>query len=1154
MKRFFTLILLSTLVQQIVLAAGPTVPASNLTFSSVDGNRFGATLNVGDGAGRIVVVKEGSPVVGTPVNGVVYNVHSNFATFGTDFTAPGEYVVSRSSFANFQVYNLKPGTTYHVAIFEYSGTGTGTTYLNIPLTGSQSTLVAPATQASAITVTAATGNTLTLGWTKGSGTGRIVVARKGAAVSALPVDATNYSIDENFGTGSDIGGGSFVVYKGNATGFTAKNLEPNITYHFAVFEYNGSTYPVFLKPGATVSGTTNAGPSVAPTNAMFSSVEGSSMRVTVTVGNGNRRLFIASKGSPVTAVPVNGATYTAKKEFALGTEIMPGQFVVGAGSANYVDITNLEPNTTYHVRVFEYDADAADNNYYLTSSSAIKSGSTATTPTGLSTGLKVNSLAGTNVTIGLTPGTGAYRTVIMKAGSAVDAVPTDLTYYSGGSSNFGTGTTITAGNYVVHARINGSSFSVSTLTPGVTYHIAIYEFNGYNTPVYSTTAATFSFTVPNEPTTRPTAPAISYREGKSFRLSWTNGNGAMRIIVAKKGSAVTAKPVDKDTYTANERFTLGQEIATGEYVVGITDKTYIDLKDLELNTTYHFAVFEYNIGSDGKPDYLTSSFLAHNGSTIATPTVQGTITGITGIQATQATFSFTAGNGDYRLLVMKKAAAVSASPVEFTRYNASPIFGGSSTLIADGCHVVYTANAAGSQTVTGLDPNTTYHIAAFEFNGVSEPSYLRTAVPTASFTTGDVPGATTPTVAASGPTVSGVDGNKLTLNWTNGNGARRLVVMKAGGPVTFVPAAGNTYAADASFGNSTDLGGGQFAVLNNNANTVDITNLQPGTIYHYTIFEYDGTGALVRYLTSAVLSSYVATFSAPSLAPSAPAATSGAGSVTITWTNGNGSARLVVMKEGSAVGGTPVTLSFYPPSATFKSGTQIAIGEYVVYANTGSSVTVTGLDPLKTYYYSIFEYNGVTAPVYNFAAAQGFASAGASLPISLLYFKAKEENGDVLLSWATAQESNNKFFTIEKSTNGGSFAVVKELPGAINSDRKIEYNYTDVKGATGKAWYRLKQTDLDGRYTYSDAVLVNPATASGKISLSPNPAQSQVRIVWPGTAKDAVLVAYTANGIAVKQEKLVAGRAIDCAGWKPGTYYITILVDGKQYQSTLVKQ
>ncbi|MDF2190040.1 T9SS type A sorting domain-containing protein [Paraflavitalea sp. CAU 1676] len=1154
MKRIFTLLLFSTIIQQAVLAAAaPTVPASNLTFNTIDGSRFYGALTAGNGAGRIVVVKEGSPVTGVPVNGVDYAAHFNFGTAGTEFSAPGEYVVSRSGWATFSAEKLKPGTTYYVAIFEYNGSGAGITYLNLPLTGSQSTVVAPTAPASAITVTASTGNTLSLSWAKGNGTGRTLIARKGAPVNGHPVDAGNYSANDVFGSGSKLGTDNYIIYAGTGTSVTMKGLEPNTTYYFSLLEYNGISYPVYLTPGAVANATTNAGPGTAPSNVTYSYVEGNSYRVNVTIGNGTRRLFIAKKGAAVTATPVTGTTYTANSTFGAGTEIAPGEFVVGATANNWTDMNNLEPNTTYHVRVFEYDVNAAGYPYYFTGGSAVKSGSTSTTPSTICSALKINSLSGSTASIGFTVGNGTYRIAIMKAGSPVDAVPANLTRYTG-NADFGSGTQVSPGNYCIQGGMNGSSFTVNKLLAGVTYYVSIYEFNGNSYPVYSATGATFSFTVPVEPTAKSTAPAIFWPEGKSFRLQWTNGNGAARLVIAKKGSAVTASPVDLTTYTGNDNFGLGQEIAPGEFVVSNNSNNYVDLKGMELSTTYHFAVFEYNVDASGKPDYLTSSFLTHSGSTITWPTTQPTITSVSGIQATQAVVNFTAGNGTSRLLVAKKGAPVSVTPTDLTKYSYNGTFGTAGSHLGDGNYVFAIASSGGTANIYGLEANTTYYVSAFEFNGSNEPAYLRTAPSTTSFTTTDVPGATTPTVASTAAIVSAIDGNKFTLKWTNGNGEKRLVVMKQGSPVTFVPAAATTYTANASFANGTDLGGGQYTVMNGTANTVDITNLQPASTYYYTVFEYNGAGTLLRYLTTSVLTASASTLSAPVSAPSSPVVTAGASSLSISWTNGSGTSRLVVMKEGTAVTSSPATGSAYPANAVFKIGSQVTAGEYVVYAGTGNAVTVTGLDANKTYHYSIFEYNGVAAPVYNLTASSGFAMAAGSLPIHLLYFKAREENGDVVLNWATAQESNNKFFTIEKSTNGGSFAVVKELPGAINSDRKIEYNYTDVKGATGKAWYRLKQTDLDGRYTYSDAVLVNPATASGKISLSPNPAQSLVRIVWPGTAKEAVLVAYTASGIAVKQEKLVAGRAIDCAGWKPGTYYLTVFVDGKQYQSTLIKQ
>ena len=84
----------------------------------------------------------------------------------------------------------------------------------------------------------------------------------------------------------------------------------------------------------------------------------------------------------------------------------------------------------------------------------------------------------------------------------------------------------------------------------------------------------------------------------------------------------------------------------------------------------------------------------------------------------------------------------------------------------------------------------------------------------------------------------------------------------------------------------------------------------------------------------------------------------GTNSFTINWTSGNGSNRLIVVKSGSAVAGTPVDGTSYTANTTFGSGDPITTGEYVVYNGTGSSVAITGLSAATTYHVAVFEFNG----------------------------------------------------------------------------------------------------------------------------------------------------------------------------------------------------
>ena len=97
-------------------------------------------------------------------------------------------------------------------------------------------------------------------------------------------------------------------------------------------------------------------------------------------------------------------------------------------------------------------------------------------------------------------------------------------------------------------------------------------------------------------------------------------------------------------------------------------------------------------------------------------------------------------------------------------------------------------------------------------------------------------------------------------------------------------------------------------------------------------------------------------------------------------------------------------------------------------------------------------------------------NASSSLPIELLYFKATCENNSTKLNWATASETNNDYFSAEKSQDGLTFENINNIPGAGNSNTTLYYSATDEKPFSGITYYRLKQTDYNGNYTYSDIV------------------------------------------------------------------------------------
>ena len=89
-------------------------------------------------------------------------------------------------------------------------------------------------------------------------------------------------------------------------------------------------------------------------------------------------------------------------------------------------------------------------------------------------------------------------------------------------------------------------------------------------------------------------------------------------------------------------------------------------------------------------------------------------------------------------------------------------------------------------------------------------------------------------------------------------------------------------------------------------------------------------------------------------------------------------------------------------------------------------------------------------------------------PIELVHFDARRQQNSILLNWSTASEKNNAFFSVERSANGIDFNVLSTVSGNGNSSSLLKYSFEDNNPLVGKSFYRLKQTDIDGKYTYSD--------------------------------------------------------------------------------------
>ena len=179
------------------------------------------------------------------------------------------------------------------------------------------------------------------------------------------------------------------------------------------------------------------------------------------------------------------------------------------------------------------------------------------------------------------------------------------------------------------------------------------------------------------------------------------------------------------------------------------------------------------------------------------------------------------------------------------------------------------------------------------------------------------------------------------------------------------------------------------------------------------------------------------------------------------------------------------------------------------------------------------------------------------LPVELINFEATAGTESVTLHWITASEINNDYFTVERSADGEKFIEIGKVTGAGNSSFLKSYEYKDLSPLTGIGYYRLKQTDFDGKYTYSAIVAVKyePET---KIKLVPNPAKDQVALFFESPMRTMANLSITdmkGNKVIDDVIRVKMGMNdyfLDISGLQQGVYTIKIIIDDKNLINRLV--
>ncbi len=255
-------------------------------------------------------------------------------------------------------------------------------------------------------------------------------------------------------------------------------------------------------------------------------------------------------------------------------------------------------------------------------------------------------------------------------------------------------------------------------------------------------------------------------------------------------------------------------------------------------------------------------------------------------------------------------------------------------------------------------------------------------------------------------------------------------------------------------------------------------------------------------------------------------------------------------------------------TGTFTSGTislaKGSVGAYNVvassalaagsYSSLGGSITST-----------LISSNTITAANSSASLAYFVLATSATAPVHFINFSGVRQANRNKLAWSTATEMNNTGFDIQSSTDGVNFTKIgfvstKAIAG--NSNAVLQYDYIDAR-EVGTTYYRLRQVDLDGKYSFSTVVLIKAGATTKFIieNIYPNPVKisTTLWIASPIKDKSTIVIADELGKIySTQQTSLEKGSnaiQLNVQTLAPGNYFIKAMNSkGETSTTQFVKQ
>jgi len=184
-------------------------------------------------------------------------------------------------------------------------------------------------------------------------------------------------------------------------------------------------------------------------------------------------------------------------------------------------------------------------------------------------------------------------------------------------------------------------------------------------------------------------------------------------------------------------------------------------------------------------------------------------------------------------------------------------------------------------------------------------------------------------------------------------------------------------------------------------------------------------------------------------------------------------------------------------------------------------------------------------------------SAMIALPVVFSDFSGTSNHNANQLSWTTASEVNNDYFSLERSQDGISYEEITKVRSQGNSNQKTRYSHNDVAIFTAdKYYYRIIQYDLDGtKYVHSKVLILNGVAPKTKLHIFPVPVKDLITLQFDNENNtDYSILVYAMTGDLILEKQISSRqRQIDLSALTNGMYTIAIVKDHEILKQKFLK-